>query len=105
MSAHSELRKDCLAKQHTPWAKRPDMSRSADADLAAAAADAIEVLTTVPPESIKVTAQNGWLYLEGEVEWRHQRTIVEDVTRHLPGVRGVIYSITKRTARSINRKS
>src|SRR5689334_7468553 len=93
MSAHSELKKDVLAKQHKPWVKQPDLTRSADTGLAAAAAEAIEVLTTVPPESIKVTARNGWLYLEGEVDWRHQRTIVEDVTRHLPGVRGVIDSI------------
>jgi osmotically-inducible protein OsmY len=94
MSAHSEPKTESFGKQRTRWVKRPDLSRSTDADLAAAAADAIEVLTTVPPESIKVTARNGWLYLEGEVDWRHQRIIVEDVTRHLPGVRGVIDSIT-----------
>jgi osmotically-inducible protein OsmY len=70
------------------------MSRLADMGLAAAASDAIEVLTTVPPESIRVTARNGWLYLEGNVEWRHQRTIVEDVTRNLQGVKGVIDEIT-----------
>jgi len=57
------------------------MNGSVDTDLAAAAADAIEVLTTVPAESIKVTARSGWLYLQGELESRHQRTIVEDVTR------------------------
>ena len=105
MSAHSKLRKDGLPKQHTPWVKRPDMNRSVDTDLAAAAADAIEVLTTVPPESIKVTARSGLLYLEGELESRHQRTIVEDVTRHLPGVRGVIDSITINAVPSIANNS
>ncbi len=94
MSAHSELKKHGSAKQRAPWVKRPDLSRSADTDLAAAAADAIEVLTTVPLESIKVTARNGWLHLEGAVEWRHQRTIVEDVIRFLPGVRGINDEIT-----------
>ena len=94
MSAHSELKKNGSAKQRTPWVKRPDMSWPTDTDLAAVAANAIEVLTTVPLESIKVSARNGWLHLEGSVEWRHQRTIVEDVTRHLPGVRGVIDEIT-----------
>ena len=89
MSAHSELKTHGLGKQHTPWVKRPDANRLADTDLAAAAADAIAVLTTVPTESLKVTARNGWLYLEGAVDWRHQRVIVEDVIRHLPGVRGV----------------
>jgi len=94
MSARSEIKRDGIAKQHTAWVKRPDMSRLADMGLAAAASDAIEVLTTVPPESIRVTARNGWLYLEGNVEWRHQRTIVEDVTRNLQGVKGVIDEIT-----------
>ena len=93
MSAHLEPRKDNLTKQHTPWVKRPDPSQSADADLAAAAAEAIEWLTTVPQETIKITARNGWLYLEGTVNWQSQRTTVEDVTRVLPGVRGVVDSI------------
>jgi len=60
MSAHSEVK---TAKQHTLWVKRPELSRSTDSDLAAAAAEAIEVLTTVPRETIKVTAQDGWLHL------------------------------------------
>ena len=94
MSAHSELKRDGLAKHHTSWVKRLDMSRLADTDLAAAAVDAIEVLTTVPQESIKVTARNGWLHLEGTLNYQHQRDTVEDVTRHLPGVRGVIDAIS-----------
>jgi len=93
MSAHSRLKQDGKAKLHRAWVKRPDPSRLADTELVAAATDAIEVLTTVPQESIKVTAHNGWLHLEGTVNWRHQRTILEDVTRHLPGVRGVTDSI------------
>jgi osmotically-inducible protein OsmY len=94
MSAHSELKRLGSAKQHTPWIKRPNMRQLADTDLAAAAADAIETLTTVPPETIKVTARDGWLHLRGTVNWPHQRTTVEDVTRNLSGVQGVIDSIT-----------
>ena len=93
MSAHLELKKDDLTKRRTPWVKRPKLSQLTDMDLAAAAADAIEWLTTVPKDTIQVTARDGWLYLEGTVDWRHQRTIVEEVTRHLPGVQGVIDSI------------
>jgi osmotically-inducible protein OsmY len=48
----------------------------------------------VPPESLKVTARNGWLRLEGTVTSGHQRAILEDVTRHLPGVQGLIDSIS-----------
>jgi len=69
------------------------MNQIDDGELAAAAADAIEVLTTVPQETIKVTARHGWLHLEGTLNWQHQRTTVEDVTRHLPGVQGVTDAI------------
>ena len=93
MSAHSELKKDYLARQHTPWVKRPSAGHLADTKLAAAAVDAIEWLTTVPQETIKVTACNGWLYLEGTLNCRSQLTTVEDVTRHVPGVQGVIDTI------------
>jgi osmotically-inducible protein OsmY len=92
MSAHSEPKKD-LTKQHTSWVKRPSAGHLTDTKLAAAAVDAIEWLTTVPQETIKVTARSGWLYLEGTVNCRSQLTTVEDVTRHVPGVQGVIDTI------------
>lgn len=58
-----------------------------------AARDAIAVLTTIPQNTIKVTAHDGWIYLDGRVNWRHQRIMLEDVVRSLPGVRGVSDSI------------
>lgn len=61
----------------------------ADTELAAAAVDAVKWLTTIPVEAVRVTAHNGWLELEGEVQWSHQRQTLEEVTRHLPGVEGV----------------
>ena len=93
MSAYLELKQDCKANQRRSWVKRLDTSPSPDTDLAAAATEAIAWLTTVPQETITVTAHNGWLHLEGKVNYRHQRAILEDVTRHLPGVRGVTDSI------------
>lgn len=68
-------------------------TQSADDELAATAADAIRWLTTLPDDAIRVTAQNGWLCLEGAVAWRHQRSTAEDVLRHLPGVKGIRNSI------------
>jgi len=87
MRTHSVLNGDDLI--HTRWVKRDKMDQLADTALAAAAVEAIETLTTVPLESIKVTAHNGWLRLEGTVDWQHQRTTVEEVTRNLVGVEGV----------------
>ena len=89
MSTHSELKAHSKAKQGATWVKQLNSIGSSDTELVAAATDAIAWLTTVPHETITVTAHNGWLHLEGTVNYRHQRAIVEDVTRYLPGVRGV----------------
>jgi len=94
MNCHEKSEKDDLIKRHTRWVKRPDLSQPNDTDLASAAADAIECLTTIPPETIRVTARNGWLHFEGTVNCCEQRSTLENVTRHLPGVRGVSDSIT-----------
>ena len=94
MSVHAQSKQHTIAKQQPRWVKRPNIGELTDRDLAAAATNAIEVLTTVPPESLKVTAQNGWLHLEGTVHSGSQRNILEDVTRPLPGVHGVIDSIS-----------
>src|ERR1043166_10063491 len=75
------------------WVKVPNLNRRTDSELAASAVDAIEWLTTIPQECIRVRARNGWLNLEGAVEWEHQRNTVEEVTRHLPGVKGVVNAI------------
>ncbi|HWX18556.1 MAG TPA: BON domain-containing protein [Candidatus Binatia bacterium] len=68
-------------------------NRSDDTALATAAGEAIKWLTTIPQDAISVSAHDGWLELDGKVNWRHQRITVEDVTRNLPGVKGVINSI------------
>ena len=94
MSAYSQLKQDVQAKQQRLWVKQPDKNQLADINLATIAIEAIEVLTTVPRESIQVNARNGWLHLQGTVNHQQQRAIVEDVTRQLPGVRGIVDSIS-----------
>jgi osmotically-inducible protein OsmY len=93
MNRQLKLEQNGLTKRHTSWVKRPDTDLSTDAALATAAVDAIGCLTTVRLETIKVTARHGWLHLGGTVTGDHQRTTLEEVTRHLPGVRGVIDSM------------
>ena len=88
-----------LGKRYTRWVKASADNGALDAELAAAAAKAIECLTTVPPESIRVTARNGWVHLAGTVNWGHQRALLEDVTRSLPGVQGIIDCIAIETPR------
>jgi osmotically-inducible protein OsmY len=76
------------------------LNQPCDTDLVGAAADAIACLTTVPADTIKVTAQGGWLHLEGTVDSDSKRIIVEEVIRPLNGVRGVFNSIEVRSFQS-----
>ena len=41
-----------------------------------------------------LTIRNGWVILEGEVEWWYQKNAAEVAVRHLSGVRGVSNSIS-----------
>jgi osmotically-inducible protein OsmY len=67
----------------------PEPDSPSDAEIATAVADAIQWLTTVPPETIQVAVQDGWVTLKGRVDSHHQRETVENVVRHLPQTKGV----------------
>lgn len=69
--------------------KKNRASARTDRRLAIAAQEAIKWLTTIPQDTITVTAHDGHLDLDGRVPSLRQRLIIEDVARTLPGVRGV----------------
>lgn len=64
-----------------------------DVDIAEAALHAVHWLASVPPGSVKVQVQNGWVTLEGQVRWRYQSENVENAILPLAGVRGVLNQI------------
>jgi len=72
----------------------PGASERNDADIARAAENALEWNVSVPQDRIKVTAENGFLTLEGEVDRQFQRSAAEQAVRHLTGVKGVTNEIT-----------
>jgi hypothetical protein len=49
--------------------KLVEANHATDADLAAAAVEAIEILTTVPTEALRITARKGWLKFGGRGGW------------------------------------
>lgn len=69
--------------------KLPISSERTDEDIARAAVQALASHISVPQERIKVTVRNGWITLEGDVEWKYQREAAESAVRHLMGVKGV----------------
>lgn len=71
----------------------PGDSKRADADIAAAALSALKWDTRVPADRIQVTVSNGWVKLEGAVDWAFQKVAAERDVRNLTGVVGVTDTI------------
>jgi len=74
--------------------KIPGSSQRSDADIAAAALSALKWDTTVPEDRIKVTIRDGWITLEGKVDWGYQKETAELVVHNLTGVTGLSSAIT-----------
>ncbi|MEI6032964.1 MAG: BON domain-containing protein [Verrucomicrobiae bacterium] len=67
----------------------PNSSRQTDGDIAHAALKLIDASPSVQAGTVHVTVSEGWVTLEGEVEWWHQRDSAKNAIRHLPGLKGV----------------
>jgi len=74
--------------------KLADSSHRTDADIAAAAIHQIDWNTTIPKGIAQVTVRDGWITLQGEFEWWHEKNATENAVLHLPGVKGVTNLIT-----------
>jgi osmotically-inducible protein OsmY len=73
--------------------KLPHESARSDTDLAHAAVSALKWNVEVPFSRIQVAVGDGWLTLEGKVDWQFQKSAAETVVRCLRGVKGVINRI------------
>ncbi|HSF41930.1 MAG TPA: BON domain-containing protein [Thermoanaerobaculia bacterium] len=67
----------------------PSATRRTDADIARAALNALQWHIEVPDERIQVKVEDGWVTLDGDVDWNFQRDAAMDAVRDLIGVRGV----------------
>jgi osmotically-inducible protein OsmY len=65
-----------------------------DADIARAVRHILEWDALVPDERIKSTVSEGWVTLEGDVDFWHQREDAERTVLRLEGVIGVLNEIT-----------
>lgn len=74
----------------------PGGKERSDSDVAHAALNALKWDIEVPDERLKVKVANGWITLEGEVEYHYQRSAAERAVRSLAGVRGVSNAIIVR---------
>jgi len=69
--------------------KIPGDSQYSDADIAAAAANALDWHASVPRSRIKLVVERGWITLKGNVDYQYQKESAEDAVRGLRGVMGV----------------
>lgn len=74
--------------------KLPKKKERTDTDIAKAAVRAIRWHTELPQDTISVKVRDGWVTLEGTVDWNYQRERAADVVRPLTGLRGLTNTLT-----------
>jgi osmotically-inducible protein OsmY len=67
----------------------PGGSERPDPDIARDAVAAIKARLPISAEHIRAVVKNGWVTLEGQVEWNYQRESAETAVRRVRGVMGV----------------
>ncbi len=68
-------------------------SKRTDPEVARDAVRELESHISIPSDKIKVTVKNGWVTLEGSVDWQYQKNLAESAVKKLTGVSGVSNSI------------
>ncbi len=71
-----------------------DWGTTSDGDIAKEILSAYKWNFQVPNDTVKVKVENGWVTLEGELNWNYQRDAAKDAVSHLSGVKGVTNSLT-----------
>jgi osmotically-inducible protein OsmY len=74
----------------------PIINKKPDPEIAREAVKAIQLEVPAASEHIKVIVKDGWITLEGEVEWHYQRARAEVAVGRLKGISGVRNWITIR---------
>jgi osmotically-inducible protein OsmY len=72
----------------------PAIDQRPDPDIARDAVASLKSELPISHDRIKVIVKDGWITLEGAVEWQYQKTTAETVVRKVKGVKGVTNVIT-----------
>ena len=64
-----------------------------DPEIALAAVHELKRHISIPADKIKVTVKNGWVTLEGTVDWAFQKYLAKSAVKKLKGVTGVTNKI------------
>ena len=67
----------------------PAVDERPEPDIARDAIAAIKSQLPLSFDKIKVVVKNGWVTLEGQVEWQYQKVTADNAVRRVKGVKGV----------------
>ncbi|HMG47824.1 MAG TPA: BON domain-containing protein [Allosphingosinicella sp.] len=70
--------------------KLPSGGERLDREIAQDAVDALKRDLPISSQHIKVVVRDGWITLEGQVQWDFQRRMAESAVRKVAGVKGVV---------------
>ena len=73
--------------------KLPAEHKRSDTDIAHNAVNALAWDIQVPDDRIKMKVREGWITLEGDVQWQYQKMAADRAVHFLTGVRGVTNAI------------
>ena len=68
-------------------------STRTDPEIARDVVEELENHILIPADKIKVTVRNGWVTLEGTVDWQYQKNLAESAVKKLRGVIGISNNI------------
>ncbi|NBC16433.1 MAG: BON domain-containing protein [Bacteroidetes bacterium] len=67
-----------------------------DVDLARSVRDTISWHVSLPAGQVQVVVHEGWVKLEGQVDWPYQKTMAREAVSKLAGVKGITNLLTVR---------
>ena len=68
-------------------------STRTDPEIARDVVEELENHILIPADKIKATVRNGWVTLEGTVDWQYQKNLAESAVKKLRGVIGIANNI------------
>ena len=71
--------------------------KTSDGDIATEVVNALKWNWRVPNDKVKVKVENGWITLQGQLQWNFEREAAIDAVKNLLGVTGVSNNITIRS--------
>jgi osmotically-inducible protein OsmY len=80
--------------------KYNDLGLKTDGDIANEVINAFKWNWQVPEDLVKVAVENGWVTLDGEVEWNYQKEASQAAIKNLIGVQGVTNNIVIKTSKT-----